>query len=65
MVSPKLNLKKEERKEEGTGTDTRQVEDREGEQREVIEKSLLDEHVCVHCVPGLVPYDGCVGNVHS
>lgn len=52
MVGPKLKVKKRERKEEGRGTDTRRVEDRKGGRRNVIENSLLDEHMRVHCVPG-------------
>lgn len=52
MVGPTLKVKKRERKEEGRGTDMRRVEDREGGRRDVIENSLLDKRMRVHCVPG-------------
>lgn len=51
MVGPKLKEGREKR-EGGRGMDTRQVEDREGGRRDVIENSLLDKHMRVPCIPG-------------
>lgn len=62
MVGPKLKEGREKR-EGGRGMDTRQVEDREGRQRDVIEFTFGQAYACA--LRSRVPYDGCVENVHS